>query len=55
MALLFALGLMSLLWMAAIAVFILFEKLLPAGQWFARIGGVLMLGFGIYLIASAIG
>jgi predicted metal-binding membrane protein len=50
MALLFALGLMSLLWMAAIAVFVLVEKLLPAGEWIARIGGVAMLGFGLYLL-----
>jgi predicted metal-binding membrane protein len=55
MALLFAAGLMSLLWMAAIAVFVLLEKLLPAGLWIARIAGVLLLGVGIYLIAPAIG
>ena len=54
MALLFALGLMSPLWMAAIAAFVLIEKLFPAGLWIARIAGVLMLGFGIYLIAPAL-
>ncbi len=54
MALLFALGLMSPLWMAAIAAFVLIEKLFPAGLWIARIAGVLLLGFGIYLIAPAL-
>jgi predicted metal-binding membrane protein len=54
MALLFAFGLMSLLWMAAIAAFVLIEKLFPAGLWIARIAGVLMLGFGVYLIAPAL-
>jgi predicted metal-binding membrane protein len=36
--------------MAAIAAFVLIEKLFPAGLWIARIAGVLLLGFGIYLI-----
>jgi predicted metal-binding membrane protein len=54
MALLFALGLMSPLWMAVIAAFVLIERLFPGGLWIARIAGVLMLGFGIYLIAPAL-
>jgi predicted metal-binding membrane protein len=54
MALLFAFGVMSPLWMAAIAAFVLIEKLFPAGLWIARIAGVLMLGFGIYLIGPAL-
>ena len=53
MALLFAAGIMSLLWMAAITVFVLVEKLSPGGQWIVRISGVAMLGFGIYLIYQA--
>ena len=50
MALLFAAGIMSLLWMAAISAFVFVEKLLPAGPWIARASGVAMLGFGVYLI-----
>jgi predicted metal-binding membrane protein len=50
MALLFAAGLMSLLWMAAITVFVFVEKLFPAGQWIARTSGVAMIGFSIYLL-----
>jgi predicted metal-binding membrane protein len=53
MVLLFAAGIMSLLWMAVIAVLVFVEKLFPAGQWIARAGGVAMLGFGIYLICRA--
>jgi predicted metal-binding membrane protein len=52
MALMFAAGIMSLLWMAVIAVFVLLEKLLPAGIWFARAGGAAMLGFGVYLLVA---
>jgi predicted metal-binding membrane protein len=53
MALLFAAGIMSLLWMAAITVFVFVEKLLPAGQWIARASGAAMLGLGIYLFSQA--
>jgi predicted metal-binding membrane protein len=52
MALMFAAGIMSLLWMALIAVFVLLEKLLPAGTWLARAGGAAMLGFGVYLLVT---
>ena len=51
--LLFAAGIMSLVWMAAITAFVFIEKLFPAGQWIARAGGVAMLGFGGYLICQA--
>jgi predicted metal-binding membrane protein len=50
MALLFAVGVMNLVWVAAIAAFVFAEKLLPGGIWFGRIAGVLMLGFGVYLL-----
>jgi predicted metal-binding membrane protein len=53
MALLFAAGIMSLLWMAAITVFVFLEKLLPGGEWIARISGLAMLGFAIYLASQA--
>ena len=48
-----AAGIMSPLWTAAITVFVFVEKLFPGGQWIARISGVAMLGFGIYLICQA--
>jgi predicted metal-binding membrane protein len=53
MALLFFGGVMNLLWVAAIAVFVLSEKLLPHGEAIARASGVLMLGFAGVLLVRA--
>jgi predicted metal-binding membrane protein len=53
MALLFVLGVMDLLWVAAIAAFVFVEKLFPGGQWIARASGVMMMGVGAYLLAFA--
>jgi predicted metal-binding membrane protein len=53
MLLLFVGGVMNLLWVAAVAAFVFVEKLFPAGEWIARGGGVLMIAFGGYLLASA--
>ncbi len=50
MALLFAVGVMNLLWVAAIAAFVFVEKLLPGGVWIGRIAGAAMLAFGIRLL-----
>jgi predicted metal-binding membrane protein len=52
MALLFAVGVMNLLWVAAIAAFVFAEKLLPRGIWIARLGGIAMAAFGVWLAAS---
>ena len=52
MALLFVGGVMNLLWAAAIAAFVLVEKLLPGGQWIARASGAAMIAFGGYLLVS---
>jgi predicted metal-binding membrane protein len=52
MALMFAAGIMSLLWMAVIAAFVLIEKLFPKGEWIARLGGIAMLGLAVYLVAD---
>jgi predicted metal-binding membrane protein len=49
MALLFVVGVMNLLWVAAIAVFVLLEKLVPRGELVARASGVALLGFALYL------
>ncbi len=50
MLLMFVGGVMNLLWMAGLAVFVFVEKLLPAGERFARFSGVVMAGFGAYLL-----
>lgn len=53
MALLFVTGVMNLVWVAAIAVFVLIEKIAPGGQWIARASGVLLVGYGLLLLAPA--
>jgi predicted metal-binding membrane protein len=50
MALLFLAGAMNLMWVAALAVFVFAEKLLPGGVWIGRAGGVAMVGFGVLLV-----
>jgi predicted metal-binding membrane protein len=53
MTLLFVAGVMNLLWVAAIAVFVLAEKLGPGGRTLGRISGVLMLVWGIWVITAS--
>lgn len=51
MGLLFVGGVMNLLWVAAIAAFVLAEKVAPRGELVARASGVLMIAFAGYLLA----
>ena len=53
MGLLFLLGVMNLLWIAALAAFVLAEKVMPAGMWVGRIAGLGLLVWGCWLLASA--
>jgi predicted metal-binding membrane protein len=53
MALLFVVGVMNLLWVAAITLFVFGEKLLRGGAWVARLSGVAMAAYGIWLVAQA--
>lgn len=55
MALLFVTGVMNLIWSALIAGIVLVEKVIPGGQWVSRIIGLLMAGWGVWLLASAVG
>jgi predicted metal-binding membrane protein len=50
MGLLFALGVMNLAWVAALAVFVLLEKALPAGEFLARTSGVGLVAWGLWLL-----
>jgi len=52
MALLFAAGVMNLLWVALIAVFVLVEKAAPGGELVGRIAGVLMAAAGLWLLLA---
>ncbi len=53
MALLFAVGVMNLWWVGAIAAFVVVEKIAPGGEALARTGGALMLAAGLTLLATA--
>jgi predicted metal-binding membrane protein len=51
MCMLFVVGVMNLMWVAALTGFVLFEKIGPAGVIVARIAGVAMVVLGIVAIA----
>ena len=46
---LFALGVMSLVWMAVVALAILIEKVLPGGEGFARLLAIVLVALGIWV------
>lgn len=52
MLLLFVGGVMNLLWVAALAIVVLVEKL-TTGPWVGRIGGVLLVTYGAWLLAMS--
>jgi len=54
MALLFVGGIMNLLWVAAIAAFVLLEKVAPAGERVARAAGVLSIVLGVGMAVRAL-
>lgn len=54
MTLLFVAGVMNLIWVAAIAGFILLEKVVPAGDRLGRVAGVMLAGWGALVIAGAL-
>jgi predicted metal-binding membrane protein len=53
MALLFVVGVMNLLWIAAFAAFVLVEKIIPGGTIVSRLAGIIAIGSGIWVIATA--
>lgn len=55
MALLLVGGVMNLPWAAAIAAWVLLEKVLPAGQALARAAGWMAMALGAWMIARALG
>ncbi len=50
MVLLFVLGVMNLLWIAVLTVFVFAEKVVPRGHLLGRIAGLVMIGWGGWLI-----
>ena len=53
MALLFVLGVMNLVWIAALAAFVLAEKVIPAGDKVSKVTGVLLVGWGVCSVLAA--
>lgn len=51
MLVLFVVGVMNLVWVAALSVFILLERFGRSGFYFARAGGIAMIAAGIFVIA----
>ena len=52
--LLFVLGVMNLLWIAVLTVLVLAEQLVPRGHLLGRIAGLLMIGWGGWLVFLAV-
>jgi predicted metal-binding membrane protein len=50
MALLFVAGVMNLVWVAAIAAFVLIEKVVPGGRQVSRLAGALFVVAGVLLL-----
>lgn len=54
MLLMFVGGVMSLLWMGALALFMLAEKVVPGGRLFSRASGLVLIGAGVVLAAGTL-
>ena len=52
MALLFVVGVMNLLWVAALTLLVAAEKLLPGGLWIARISGAGLILWGMAILVA---
>lgn len=52
MALLFVLGVMNILWIAALTIVVALEKMLPRARWFSVAAGLGLVGWGIWVIAG---
>jgi predicted metal-binding membrane protein len=50
MFLLFALGVMNLFWIAALAILVLLEKVMPSGRAIARMAGIVFFAGGVWML-----
>jgi predicted metal-binding membrane protein len=53
MVLLFALGVMNLFWIAALASLVLLEKIIPSGRVIARIAGIVSFAGGLWILCQS--
>jgi predicted metal-binding membrane protein len=54
MALLFVGGVMNVMWIAAITIYVLTEKIVPAGRAISRIAGLGFFAWGVWLLTDAL-
>lgn len=54
MTLMFVAGVMNLLWAAALTAYVVIEKVVPAGERVSRAAGVLVIGWGAWMVAAAL-
>jgi predicted metal-binding membrane protein len=54
MALLFVGGVMNVMWIAAITIYVLAEKIVPAGRAISRIAGLGFFAWGVWLLTDAL-
>lgn len=52
MSLLLVTGAMNVLWMAGLAIFVLAEKVVPAGLWLSRAAGLALVGAGAWMVIA---
>jgi len=50
MAILLALGVMNLRWIAALAILVLLEKVMPSGRLIARVAGIALVAGGVWML-----
>ena len=55
MTLLFVAGVMNLFWIAVIAIFVLIEKLFTASRLFGHATGVVLIGWGLWMVSGQLG
>ena len=55
MSLIFVLGVMNLVWIAALSIFVLLEKIAPKGLWISRASGIAFVIWGFLLLSNVIG
>jgi predicted metal-binding membrane protein len=52
MCVLFVVGVMNLVWVAALTAFVLIEKTGPSGAVLARVAGATLVGIGVWIAAG---
>jgi predicted metal-binding membrane protein len=52
MLVLFFVGVMNVLWIAALTAFVLLERSVPAGVWISRLVGIAVCAWGVWLLAG---